>query len=98
MKKDGCIKVSGFINNNKINFKIIDNGKGMEKDKLNQLLGELTALNLDKGNSDSNISNSIGIINVYKRLKLYFGEEAELKIESKLKKGTIVKLKVPLIE
>ena len=39
----------------------------------------------------------IGLINVMKRIELYFGSEYGLKIESEVNRGTSVHIKLPVI-
>jgi two-component system sensor histidine kinase YesM len=41
-------------------------------------------------------SSSLGLKNVYQRLKLYYGDEADLRIESELDEYTKVIMKMPL--
>lgn len=42
--------------------------------------------------------NSIGIANVNKRIKMYFGEEYGISIDSELGKGTEVSILLPYIK
>ena len=50
---------------------------------------------LEKGRSDS---KGIGVKNVDDRLKIYFGNEYGITIESELDVGTTVTIKIPKIE
>ncbi|MEG2512365.1 MAG: sensor histidine kinase [Acetivibrio sp.] len=63
-----------------------DNGDGMPEEKLNSLLIDL---------DDKQSSDRIGLCNVNKRLKLYYGEEYGLNIKSYLGKGTTVIVRLP---
>ena len=38
----------------------------------------------------------VGIKNIYQRLKLYYGTEFDLRIESKEGQGTLVQLLIPM--
>jgi two-component system sensor histidine kinase YesM len=63
-----------------------DNGKGMN---------EQTALNLLNTHSSNNKARGIGVFNVDQRLKLHFGSEYGLTIESEPKRGTTFKMRWP---
>ena len=43
------------------------------------------------------VTNSVGIKNVYQRLKLYYGPEADIFIESELDEYTRFTIKTPII-
>ena len=62
---------------------VIDNGVGIDKNKLNNLLTE------EQGRQ------SIGLINVHKRLVSIYGINNGLHINSIKNKGTIVSFKIP---
>ncbi len=67
---------------------IVDEGAGMSSETLMELL--------EKMKNDSSPSSSIGLTNVYKRLRHYYGEQAELHMESFEGVGTQVSLYLPL--
>lgn len=89
MEGNGVIKISGYIEDKSLIFEISDNGVGMSDDIVKSILS-----NIEKQDSTS---SHIGIYNVNRRLKLIFGEQFGLTIKSKLSKGTIIKLKMPII-
>ena len=64
---------------------IEDNGKGIEEECLRHL-------NAD----DADMGNHVGIVNVKKRLKLYYDDAATLYLESVYGTGTKVHLFIPL--
>lgn len=66
-----------------------DNGKGMPPDRLEEVLGNI------KGNEEA--VSSIGIRNVYRRLKLYYADEVSFSIESSIDSGTRVSFAIPLM-
>lgn len=72
---------------NDILITIRDNGIGIEKDNL------LTILKHSNDNSQS--FNHIGLSNVDKRLKLYFGNKYGLSIESVYGEYTLIKILIP---
>jgi len=63
-----------------------DNGKGMS---------EQTALNLLNKHSPNEKARGIGVFNVDQRLKLHFGNEYGLIVESSPKAGTTIKMRWP---
>lgn len=64
-----------------------DNGVGMSKEKIDTLLK-----NTDGGTARG---KSIGINNIHMRLRMLYGEQYGIKIESEINVGTTVTLKVP---
>lgn len=76
-----------------VEISVWDNGKGMEEEKIHQVLsGEY-----EPDGSTSN-SNGIGLGNVIERLELYFGEQNLLDIKSEgADMGTEVSIRVPLL-
>ncbi len=73
---------------------IEDNGKGVEKEYLEKLQENIVN-DRQQENTLSPNSSFIGLRNIYKRLQLIYGEEAELLIDSKVNEGTIVTIKIP---
>ena len=73
-------------NSKLIDIIVKDNGSGIESQKLSQLQERLQ----NPVNEDA--STSIGIENVNSRIKLFYGNEYGMKIESKIGEGTTVTL------
>ncbi|HHW00254.1 MAG TPA: sensor histidine kinase [Clostridiaceae bacterium] len=86
------IYISCWKDEDYIFFDISDNGKGIPPDKLNRIIEELN--NTESG-FYSDKSPSIGLKNVFVRLKIYYNNEASLSIESEEDVGTSVKIKIP---
>ncbi|MDR7075626.1 two-component system sensor histidine kinase YesM [Neobacillus niacini] len=75
---------------------ITDNGKGMDKLKLEQLKAKVFQAN-DSDYIKSNKSfNGIGVQNVYQRMKLIYGEAFQMRIDSIDGKGTTVTFQIPV--
>ena len=70
-------------------IRIIDNGKGIEKDKIQEILNK---------DVDGRKSGGYGIKNVNERIKLHYGDEYGVSICSEPGNGTIVEIKLPLIK
>lgn len=88
-KEDGgTIKVYSKDNGENLTICIEDNGTGISREKLNELNQELE---LKYGND----IDRIGINNVNKRMAHYYGEDYDMSIESKIRKGTLVKITIP---
>jgi two-component system sensor histidine kinase YesM len=86
MVDKGEIRVTAEIIDDRICFKVMDNGAGMTPEKLEKIL---------KKEPSSRSGSGIGIKNVHERIQLYFGMEYGLEIESELEEGTCVKLWLP---
>lgn len=85
----GIINISGWLIENKIVLSVEDNGVGIPSGKLNFILEE-------KSQSHENLTHTnIGLINVDKRIKLYYGTEYGISIKSIVDSGTTVLLTLP---
>lgn len=83
-KEGGTVKIIGRRNGNEIVINVVDDGVGIEKESITEILDH-----------HNKYKKSIGINNVDRRLKGTFGEEYGLKIDSNLNKGTSVILRIP---
>lgn len=87
----GFISIKVKSNDNKsIIISVSDNGVGMDRDTLENLFESDK-----KVMSKETKSNGIGISNVQERIKLAYGEEYGLSVESELDLGTTVFIKIP---
>ena len=89
---NGKIFITGKIENNSLCFTVIDNGKGIEEEKLNKINSML------KNGFEKKNEIGYGIFNVNARIKLIYGEEYGLTYKSIYEEGTIVELKHPIVE
>ncbi|HEX3028921.1 MAG TPA: sensor histidine kinase [Clostridia bacterium] len=88
----GNIKVTGRRTENaNLIFEVEDNGIGIEQNKLREIQRELE-------NGDDLIINDsgFGLYNVQKRIKLYYGKQYGLKMESEHLKWTKVTITIPI--
>ena len=83
LKRDGRgrITITGSMKNEDIVLSVSDNGVGMEQDKIDTILTEN--------------SKGYGVRNVNERIKLYYGSEYEIKIESEIGIGTTMTVRIP---
>ncbi|WP_159882330.1 cache domain-containing sensor histidine kinase [Paenibacillus puerhi] len=86
-EEGGWIRVSGRIKDGLRIFTIEDNGKGMDEATIARVL--------TVSEDTASLSKSIGIENVNKRVKLIYGQEYGVKVESKLNEGTKVIISLP---
>ncbi|MCP3773230.1 sensor histidine kinase [Paenibacillus sp. MZ04-78.2] len=85
----GVIRIVGFKDGQIIKLRIIDDGAGMDRE---------TVVKLEAGLIEAdNHSGSYGLKNITQRIKLYFGEEYGIKIDSEPEKGTCVELFFPAV-
>jgi two-component system sensor histidine kinase YesM len=87
--EDGKLTINLYSIDNIIIFEIIDNGVGFAIDKLN----------LDQPDNPFIISEkhtNIGLYNSNKRIKLIYGDEYGICVESKLNQGTQVTVRIPI--
>lgn len=92
---DGVVAVRGKIEEGELELSVMDNGVGMTSQRLayvQELLNSEETVNHPKSKRAS-----IGLKNVYDRIKLIFGEEYSIEISSFQEIGTIVKYKLPVV-
>lgn len=82
------IKIKIALKDSQIKIAIIDNGLGIEPDKLEKIREKL--------NEDGEYSEHIGLYNTNKRLKLTYGDETCIKIRSKPGLGTVIYVNIPV--
>lgn len=83
----GLLAIKGYRAGDECRIEISDDGAGMTEERLRTILSELSA---EKNET------IYGLFNVDRRLKLNFGREAGLEIESAEGKGTKVTIRLPL--
>ncbi|MFB0920847.1 MAG: ATP-binding protein, partial [Oscillospiraceae bacterium] len=85
---DGKITVEGHYIGGKMVLAVIDNGSGMEQERIDEIMEEIKSnVNIDK-------MNGIGISNVYKQMDFYFGSAFRFEIISHVNDGTKIVLTV----
>lgn len=86
---DGMIIVSGKKKDEDILITIEDNGMGMREEVLENILTDNSKV--------PKHGSGVGVINVHSRIRLMFGEEYGLSIESEPDEGTRVTIRIPAI-
>ena len=82
------IRIHSSACDNVLHILVEDNGRGMEKNELHSL--ELSL------NRDEAPDESIGLVNVNQRIRLFYGESYGLQISSAPGKGTRIEILLPL--
>lgn len=85
------ITIQGFIQNNRIHIRITDNGLGMSDEKRIALQQSLEAKESDVETSDQ----SVGLRNVYQRLRISYGQQSRLLLHSEKEGGTAIEIIFP---
>ena len=89
-KKDfSVIRIRIHRHGGKLLISIMDNGVGIEAEALKQLRQQLQT-------PESFPSDSVGLLNVSKRIALLYGDSWSMKIYSKKGKGTLLKIEILL--
>jgi two-component system, sensor histidine kinase YesM len=87
MVDEGLIKICASISSGKLLYVVSDNGLGMNRETLDNLLTYETQMKQGSG---------VGVKNVHERIQLSYGKEYGLEIESELEVGTTIKIWMPL--
>ena len=88
MDGDGLIKIKAWREADELYLSVTDNGLGMTEEKVAMVLA-------GKSNSGNGRGSGIGVKNVNERIKLYFGEDYGLKIDSEPDVGTTIIIHLP---
>lgn len=81
----------------RIQYIIGDNGYGMDETQLGELTRRLRQTDVTvQGEKDSR--QGIGLANICRRIKLFYGERAEMTVSSQLHEGTTVSISFPAYE
>lgn len=84
--KECKIIINAYLKDEYLCFDISDNGFGMLQEKIDEIYASF---------KDKTIHKGVGISNVYHRLRLFYGEKADITIQSKLDYGTKVHIQIP---
>lgn len=89
MDGDGEIKINGYMKDQDIFIEVTDNGLGMSPEIGDQIFKE--------GTHVPKRGSGVGLINVQNRIKLRFGQDYGLEIESEPDEGTTIRVHLPAI-
>ncbi len=84
----GFISVSAFVEDGgALVVEVADNGVGLKPARLKELLHQIQ--------SPEDMNDSIGLQNIYRRLKLYYGDAVALELRCAPERGTIASMRIP---
>lgn len=86
-RQDNAISVKAYQLKDEVEIRIIDNGLGMTQERLKEVNQRL----LD---DKTLLQNSIGISNVYQRIRGFFGEESKMQLEAVEDQGVTIIIKI----
>ncbi len=86
-RQDNAISVKAHRYDEEVVIQIVDNGLGIEAQRLIEINDKLHR----KGQK---LPESIGMTNVYERIKGFFGEDSQMWIESEMNQGTTIMIKI----
>ena len=91
-EKDGMFWFAIYIIDETVYVDVSDNGSGMDKENLEALMAKVQDYTRKRRKS------SIGLYNINRRIKLNYGEQYGLDIQSTLGEGTMVRVTFPAIK
>ena len=90
LERGGMVQVLGYREEDRLVLRVSDNGQGMEPER--------TALLNDYINGRNKAFQSIGLKNVNRRIRLSYGDEFGVQIQSVLGRGTMITVTLPARE
>ncbi|MCZ8512741.1 sensor histidine kinase [Paenibacillus filicis] len=88
MQDTGLIRITAAAIGGRLRLQVQDNGLGIPPGKLEHLL---------TGPSQPGEGSGVGLRNVHDRIRLYYGEEYGLQVESEREEGTTVMIWMPIV-
>ncbi len=90
-REGGKIEVTGYLKGNDVHLKVTDNGIGMDEEGLNELRDRISKPAKEGG-------KGYGLANVNERIRMSFGEEYGMTVDSEKGVGTSIELVIPAIK
>ena len=88
-EEGAMIKIKAYLDSSYLCFDIEDNGFGMLPDKIEEIY---------QSSKDKTIHRGVGLSNVYQRIRIFYGEKADIIVDSSLDDGTKISIRIPLQE
>ena len=88
-EEGAMIKIKAYLDSSYLCFDIEDNGFGMLPDKIEEIYQSF---------KDKTIHRGVGLSNVYQRIRIFYGEKADIIVDSSLDDGTKISIRTPLQE
>ncbi|WHY85679.1 sensor histidine kinase [Neobacillus novalis] len=96
LEDNGFIYIHIFQEKDQLLINVVDNGCGIETDKLKKINSYLQSNQLKESTLSSNNRPGYALLNIMERLKITFGNQANMTIESEYGLGTKIKMTLPL--
>ena len=97
-KKDNLIQIRAWQEAQRLYLVVRDNGKGIEKEKLREINQILAAERKSTEQEEAGESRSIGIYNVNRRIRIYYGPEYGVHITENTEEGTEIVLTLGVVQ
>lgn len=91
--RQGSIVVEFIAANGYLILRVEDDGQGMSSEQLQQLLTSLEE-SVHMEVTDTGHRESIGLLNVRRRIRLLYGDDGSMNIKSVLNQGTVVEIRL----
>lgn len=88
LKDQGTVHISIYRKGEDLVFKITDNGVGFSPDRLAMIETQLE--------NEQDMGDSVGIQNVYYRLKLHYKDRFKFRISTEVNQGTTIEIHLPI--
>ena len=92
---NGLIDVCVTEGGGEVIISVMDNGVGMAYDELASLRGDIGQI-MDSDDNIPSLETGIGLTNIVRRLKLFYGGDGLLSIDSGPENGTKVEIRLPM--
>lgn len=87
-----------YKKNSQVIIEVADNGVGMDELTIKRLVEQVDRVHSSqKSSKHTGHSTGIGLINVIKRLQLFYGQDQVVEIQSKMDEGTVIRLMLPCV-
>lgn len=89
----GIVHIRASVSGRNLEIVVQDNGDGMEEEKLWQLRDAMAQYDRDETLTGGH--PGIGFLNVYRRMRLFYGQDAVFELESRKGEGTRIRMLLP---
>ncbi|MCR2807581.1 sensor histidine kinase [Paenibacillus soyae] len=95
-KRDGELRISAELRDERLILTVADNGKGIGEEKMGRIRAALAGFSGGEAHADAERSGEFfGLRNVKSRIRLYYGDTAEFTIDSHEGAGTTARIDLP---
>ncbi len=84
----GVVRIAARVEEGMLFIEVSDNGVGIQPSRLQDLQRQIA--------DPEDMKGSVGLQNIYRRLKLHYGETVSLKLQNAQERGMIVSIRLPM--